>query len=344
MKTRYRLFRRGNRGGAYYCVDTKTNTRTSLKTSNEEEARQIILAKNQAERQPLLNMQIAKAYLAGSDNGISKRSWQSVLDIIIATKQGSSQIRWKTAANDKAFNLIRHRPIIETTGEDFLQVLKIGTVSTNVHLRKMHNYCLGMGWLPWPILPIKQWPAIRYGEKRAITLDEHQAILKRERNPEWRTFYALLWHVGGSQTDVATLCAENIDWEQRVISYNRRKTGSVSHFRFGDEVQTILRELPSVGTLFPKIAPRHEKHRAKEFKRRCEGLNIKGVSLHSYRYAWAERARAVGYPERFAMENLGHNSKAVHWAYAKRAQVTVPSLEEYESRSALSSAGMVLDK
>ena len=30
----------------------------------------------------------------------------------------------------------------------------------------------------------------------------------------------------------------------------------------------------------------------------------------------AQRARKAGYPERFAMENLGHNSKAVHWAYA----------------------------
>jgi hypothetical protein len=30
MKARYRLIRRGTRGGAYYCVDTKTGKRTSL--------------------------------------------------------------------------------------------------------------------------------------------------------------------------------------------------------------------------------------------------------------------------------------------------------------------------
>jgi hypothetical protein len=35
-------------------------------------------------------------------------------------------------------------------------------------------------------------------------------------------------------------------------------------------------------------------------------------------------------PERFAQEALGHNSKAVHRAYAKHAVVKVPSLEEYE--------------
>ena len=40
------------------------------------------------------------------------------------------------------------------------------------------------------------------------------------------------------------------------------------------------------------------------------------------------------YPERFAQEALGHNSKAVHRAYAKRALMKLPSLEEYEKRAA----------
>ena len=30
------------------------------------------------------------------------------------------------------------------------------------------------------------------------------------------------------------------------------------------------------------------------------------------------------------MENLGHNSKAVHRAYAKHALVKIPALEDYE--------------
>jgi integrase len=70
--------------------------------------------------------------------------------------------------------------------------------------------------------------------------------------------------------------------------------------------------------------------RATEFKQRCDGLGISGVSLHSYRYAWAERALKCGFPERFAQQALGHNSKAVHRAYAKRAEVTVPSLADWE--------------
>jgi hypothetical protein len=42
-----------------------------------------------------------------------------------------------------------------------------------------------------------------------------------------------------------------------------------------------------------------------------------------------------GGPERFAQEALGHNSKAVHRAYAKRALMRIPSLEEYEAQEML---------
>jgi integrase len=66
----------------------------------------------------------------------------------------------------------------------------------------------------------------------------------------------------------------------------------------------------------------------------CRQLGIVGVTLHSYRYAWAERAKVAGMPERFAQEALEHNSKAVHRAYAKRALMKIPSLEDYEQRAA----------
>jgi integrase len=63
-----------------------------------------------------------------------------------------------------------------------------------------------------------------------------------------------------------------------------------------------------------------------KFKQRCDGLGIRGISLHSYRYSWAGRAKTAGYPERFAQLALGHNSKAVHRAYARKAQVTLTAV------------------
>jgi len=90
MKQRYRLIRRGERGSKFYCVDTVTGKRNSLATSNPDEATQIVLAKNQALRQPALNLQIAKAYLAGSDSGVATRTWQQAMDALVATKKAEN--------------------------------------------------------------------------------------------------------------------------------------------------------------------------------------------------------------------------------------------------------------
>jgi hypothetical protein len=75
----------------FYCVDKTTGKRTSLQPTNKEEARQIVKAKNQAERQPVLHLQIAKACLAGTDNGIATRTWQEAIEALISTKLGSNQ-------------------------------------------------------------------------------------------------------------------------------------------------------------------------------------------------------------------------------------------------------------
>ena len=91
---------------------------------------------------------------------------------------------------------------------------------------------------------------------------------------------------------------------------------------------------PAEGALLPYLSRLPAGDRATEFRSRCRQLGITGVTLHSYRYAWAERAKTVGYPERFAQEALGHNSKAVHRAYAKRALMKIPSLEDYEHQAA----------
>ncbi|MEI8196081.1 MAG: hypothetical protein WCI73_09250, partial [Phycisphaerae bacterium] len=93
------------------------------------------------------------------------------------------------------------------------------------------------------------------------------------------------------------------------------------------------RTRPGTGPLFPYLRGVREADRATEFRQRCCGLGIEGVTLHSYRYAWAERAKVAGYPERFAQAALGHNSKAVHRAYAKNAKVVLPSLASFEKKA-----------
>lgn len=223
MNQRFILFRRA---GVFYCEDTSTGKQLSLRTKNEAEARTLLHAKNEAVRQPILNLQIARVYMAASDAQVSKRTWQSPMDEMTRTKTGATRIRHERAMKDEAFDSIRNRPIVETNSGHFLDVLAAGTVATNVFLRRIHNFALDMGWLPWPVLPKKQWPKIRFKEKRAVTAPEHQAIVAAEKNSERRAFYELCWHLGGAQSGVANLAAEDIDWQTKTVSFYRKKTGT----------------------------------------------------------------------------------------------------------------------
>jgi integrase len=331
MKHRFILFRRA---GVFYCEDTTSRKQVSLRTKDEGEAETLLHARNESVRQPVLNLQIARTYLTATDPEIAARTWQAVMDEMTQDKKGPTLIRYQRAMADKAFDLIRDTPILETQSVQLLKAMRAGTVATNVFLRRIHNFAVGMGWLPWPILAKKQWPKVRFKEKRAITWDEHQAIIAREFNPERRAFYECCWLIGGAQSDIACLTAEDIDWQSKVVSFNRKKTGTVSIIRFGDGLEAILRTLPRSGALFPRLKPMREAHRATEFRRCCRRLEITGITLHSYRYAWAERAKTCGYPERFAQEALGHNSKAVHRAYARKAHVVIPTLEDFEKKMA----------
>jgi hypothetical protein len=72
-------------------VDTRTSKRASLRTKDEDEAHQLIEAKNNAERQPVLNLHIAKASLAGSDKGMRTRTWQDAVEALTATMQGKNR-------------------------------------------------------------------------------------------------------------------------------------------------------------------------------------------------------------------------------------------------------------
>jgi integrase len=332
MKLRYRLFLR--RKSVYYAFDDTTKTFTSLKTKDKAEATRLLVALNEAGKQPAMNLSLARVYLRHSDPMVSVRTWQNVLDEIIGIKSGPTQARWKSAAKDKAFDLIRDRILIETQAEHLLAVLRTGTVSTNAFLRKIHNFALDMNWLAATVIPRRQWPAIHYKEKRAITLEEHQRIIAAEVNPERKALYQLCWHLGASQGDIASLKGEDVDWTNGTVSFFRKKTGVPVIVHLGAEALNLFKDLPAEGVLFPYLSRVRANDRATEFRSRCRQLGISGVTLHSYRYAWAERAKTVGYPERFAQEALGHNSNAVHRAYAKRALMKIPSLEDYEQRAA----------
>ena len=334
MSPRYRKFKRT--WGMYYAFDTVTGNSTSLKTRVRSEADKKVNAMNETERVPSISLGLARVYLNATDPKLATRTWQEVMEHIVAKKVDETRRRWEVAIKDANFDCIRNLCVCETRPEHFDKALADGKVSTNVYLRRIHNHALGMEWLLKSVIPRLQWPKPVYKEKRAITLEEHQMILKEEINAERKVFYQLCWHLGGSQGDIACLKGEDVDWENSTVSFTRKKTKVPVIVRLGSEALNLLKDLPAEGPLLPYLASVRAGDRATEFRSRCRQLGIEGVTLHSYRYAWAERALKCGYPERFAMENLGHNSKAVHRAYAKRALMKLPSLEEYEQKAAVS--------
>ncbi len=155
-----------------------------------------------------------------------------------------------------------------------------------------------------------------------------------EQNAERRAYYEFLYETGAAQTDAANMTAEQIDWRTGVLSYRRQKLGTFSkpaRLTIGKKLRDLLLTLPEKGDLFPTIKRSGANARATEFRRRCRIAGLSGVSLHSYRHSWAQRAKSCGYPQRFAQEALGHTSRAVHEAYAKGAVVICPSLDDYEA-------------
>lgn len=218
----------------------------------------MLVALNEASQQPAMNLSLARVYLRHSDPAASTRTWQTVIDEIIRTKTGENQNRWITAGKSKSFDSLRHRVLIETQAEHLLHVLQNGTVSTNVYLRRIHNHALGMEWLLRSVIPRLQWPRPVFKAKRAITAEEHAAIVTGEVNAERRDFYELLWHTGAAQSDAACLLAADVDWTQRTLSCSRKKLKGRAGIkpaliRFGAEVESILRRRPSAGSLFPYL-------------------------------------------------------------------------------------------
>lgn len=288
--------------------------------------------KRQTTADSAFNQIILKTCLVTQDRLLAKRTWQTVMDQIQTHGKESSKCRYVRAMKAKAFDSLLNIKLVETTAEDFLSVLNGGKVSVAHYLKRLHNLALGFGWLAFPVLAPRLWPKPHYKPKRAITIEEHQRIIAAEKNPERNLYYQLLWEVGASQSDAAMLTNENIDHETNTLTYFRMKTGEKAQLKISKSLTAILEKLPKTGPLFPHIYAGKANLRAAEFYYLCKRLKIEGVTLHSYRYAWAERAKIVGYPERFAQLALGHNSKAVHRAYAKNAQVTLPPLEEYERK------------
>jgi len=152
MKMRYRMFRRG---ATWYVDDSQPEDKNSkvscrqksLGTKSKSEAERQLAIMNEPYRFAAYNLQMARTHLQMSSPELTKRTWQQVMHAAVQTKHGSTKIRYERAVIDPAFDDIRDSLVMETTSDDFFKVLRNGTVSTNVYLRRWHDCALDMNWL-----------------------------------------------------------------------------------------------------------------------------------------------------------------------------------------------------
>jgi len=229
------------------------------------------------------------------------------------------QLRWKK---------LRQKAIKDTDGTDFLELLNAGGAMTRVYLHALQNMALECGDIYRPILAAKWWPKAPKIPKRAITWEEHCRLSLNVSRRSWRWYLTILWETGAAQADAADFRLEAI--KEGVMTYHRHKNGRRAAFRLSKAMLQVVAEAAggrTVGYILPTIQREGTNCRATVFRNLCKRLGIQGVTLHSYRYAWAVRAFEMGIPERLAMVGLGHNSSAVHHAYASGARLVAPALE-----------------
>ena len=339
MQDRYWLYRREN--GVFYLQDKITGKQESLKTRDAIAANRLVAGKNQSVEQPMLNRSMAKTYLAAKSPELMERTWEDVINTYVNSGVPESRDRKERAFRSQPFLRLHKVKLLDTEADHLFAVLEHKKSGNAAHhyLRRIHNYALHLGWLLAPVMADAAWPAMRRKHFEAITEEEHQRILAKEQNEERKLYYEMLWETGGSQSDIANLHWSRVDKETNTIEFIRQKLegreeAGLSCLCVGARLQAILDRLPQEGFFFPKIRLELPKHRSAEFRRRCRTLKITGRVLHSYRYAWAQRARSAGMPEREAMNHLGHKSKAIHAAYGRRASVTTLPLEYYEAQKA----------
>ena len=251
MKTRFTLFRRN---GVFYAQDATSGKQTSLRTKDETEAKSLLEARNAAQRQPTLNLHLARAYLTASDPAFVERTWQNVMEQLQSRGKDSSRERYASVFKSPSFNGLRNKKLLETTADDFFAVFKGGKVAITYFLKRLHNFALNLGWIAIPIVAPYLWPKYEAKARRGITHDDQEAILAREKKAEWKLFLELLWETGAAQSDATAMTAEDIDWQSRTITYFRMKTGSRAQFTISKKLETVLSHLPTTGPLFPNLS------------------------------------------------------------------------------------------
>jgi hypothetical protein len=113
-----------------------------LHTKDRHLAGKFLHQRNESHEQPALNLAMAKAYASAHDPRLASSTWQDVIREMMTHGKASTQDRCLRATESRAFNAIRNKPLIATTSEDLLNMMRLGGNSVNHYMRRLHNLAL----------------------------------------------------------------------------------------------------------------------------------------------------------------------------------------------------------
>jgi hypothetical protein len=96
---------------------------------------------------PQMNLVMAKTYLSAQDPKLVTRTWTDVMTRFCDRSNANTRMRHERVVRTKPMQFLKTKRLIETTADDLLEVLKLGSNSTIMFLQTLHNDALGMGWI-----------------------------------------------------------------------------------------------------------------------------------------------------------------------------------------------------
>ncbi len=111
------------RGQTFYAQCSQTGKQQSLKTKDEEAAKEILAGMNGAVKAPQIQREVALATLAVCDPASRHRTWENVFDAYAATGEPQTRERKLREFKSKHYSHIRDKALVDTVAEDFYEIL-----------------------------------------------------------------------------------------------------------------------------------------------------------------------------------------------------------------------------
>ena len=278
MKPAFRLFRRKR---IYWSQNNETGKQKSLHTSDKDEARRLLNAKNEAAQNPAaLNIQIGRNYLAAADPEMAQRTWKDVFDRMLEGKKGSTRERFERAGADKAYEPLWNFACWRQGRTTLTGVLEAGTVATNFSSGECTiTPSRWAGSLP------ESSP--RGSGRRSSTArrePSRRRSIARYRSRNQFGARARFTNCAGTREGHRAILhhlSQDIIAKKTPSLTAAEKPPSMSFRRWGPKVKAILAELPLIGPLFPHLKDMRASDRATEFKRACRRAEVL-VSLSTH--------------------------------------------------------------